>query len=379
MDRRYRPFFKLWIVALLAGGCTRAAAGPAPFLAPQSVPVTVSASLGAKLLPAVRPPSYLPGPLNGERVSRTAALRRPIAVIVDNYSPDARPQSGLSEASMIIETLVEGGITRLMALYLEQDPTRVGPVRSSRVYFDRWAAAFHSTLLHVGGNDDAQDLLWHLPPVFNIDEGPLPTGDTASADDPYWLRQDRDPPYSVYVDVARARTLVERRHQNWAYANASIRHKQPAAPSGRGRSGSLSISFVDPLYFQFPPLPDYAVRYDFDPASDTYLRVVGGARHVDAVTKKPLRAANIIVMRTGPGVADPQAGLTLYSISIPTIGAGPAWFFRDGAVLRGTWQQKDQFAPLRFFDRHGREVAFNPGQTWVEVLPEYSQATWSFR
>jgi hypothetical protein len=306
-------------------------------------------------------------------------LRRPIAVIVDNYSPDARPQSGLSEASMIIETLVEGGITRLMALYLEQDPTRVGPVRSSRVYFDRWAAAFHSTLLHVGGNDDAQDLLWHLPPVFNIDEGPLPTGDTASADDPYWLRQDRDPPYSVYIDVATARALVERRHQNWAYANASIRHKRPAPSGKRGRSGSLSISFVDPLYYQFPPLPDYAVRYDFDPASDTYRRVVGGAPHVDAVTKKPLRAANIIVMRTGPGVADPQAGLTLYSISIPTIGAGPAWFFRDGAVLRGTWQQKDQFAPLQFFDRHGREVAFNPGQTWVEVLPKYSQATWSFR
>jgi hypothetical protein len=247
------------------------------------------------------------------------------------------------------------------------------------VYFDRWAAAFHATLLHVGGNDDAQDLLWHLPPVFNIDEGPLPTDITTSADDPYWLRQDRNPPHSVYVNIAIARALVERRQQNWAYANASIRHKQRAMPSERGRSGTLSISFVDPLSFRFPALPDYTVRYDFDPASDTYLRSVGGAPHIDAVTKKPLRAANIIVMRTGPGVADPQAGPTLYSISIPTIGTGPAWSFRDGTVLQGTWQQKDQFAPLRFFDRHGKEVAFNPGQTWVEVLPEYSEATWTFR
>ncbi len=370
----------LCVMALISGGCSHSTAHlPSVSIAPPAPgSVPASASLDAAPLPTVQPPPYLPGPLNGESVPRSLALRRPIAVIIDNYAPDARPQSGLSPASMVIETLVEGGITRLMALYLEQDAPKVGPIRSSRVYFDQWAAAFHATLMHVGGNDDAQALLWYLPPVFNLDESPLEAGFSDSADNPYWSRQDRDPPYAVYANGDTARSYMERHHQNWAYAQASIPHKRPASLFQRGHPGSLTISYVDPLDFQIPANPDYTVRYDFDRATDTYLRTVGGAPHIDAVTKKPLRPANVIVMRTGTAVADAQAGATLESITIPTIGTGPAWYFRDGKVSAGRWQQKDQFAPLRFLDRHGRPVAFNPGQTWIEVLPKYSEATWTF-
>jgi hypothetical protein len=108
---------------------------------------------------------------------------------------------------------------------------------------------------------------------------------------------------------------------------------------------------------------------------------MGGTPHVDAATHQPLRPANVIVMRTGRAVADPFAGPTPESILIPVLGSGTAIYFRDGKVQRGWWHQKDGFAPLRFFDRRGREVAFNPGQTWIEVVPRNSgsSVSWSFR
>jgi len=106
---------------------------------------------------------------------------------------------------------------------------------------------------------------------------------------------------------------------------------------------------------------------------------MGGVPHIAQNTGVQLRPANVVVMQTRDAQPDPNAGPTPESILIPTLGSGTAWFFRDGTVSRGTWHQANQFAPLRFLDRGGRQIAFNPGQTWIEAVPASSKATWSFR
>jgi hypothetical protein len=82
-------------------------------------------------------------------------------VVIDNYAPDARPQTGLNRASLVFETLAEGGITRLMAIYLERDAPIVGPVRSARIYFNSWADGLQAIYAHAGGNSDALYQLGH--------------------------------------------------------------------------------------------------------------------------------------------------------------------------------------------------------------------------
>jgi hypothetical protein len=274
-----------------------------------------------------------------------------------------------------METLAEGGIMRLMAVYLEKDVARVGPVRSTRLYFDTWAAAFHAILIHVGGNDDAQALLWKLPPVYNIDQGTERF--IFGANVYFWRSADRSVPDNMYADEKGLRGYAAANHQDWPYRQASLPHREPASPERRGDTDSLTVSFVDPLFLFVHPIADYTVRYRFDRATDTYLRIVGGMLQTDAGSRKPLRAANVVVMETGPGTADPAAGPTIDSMTIPAVGSGAAMFFRDGKVVRGTWRQKDKFAPLQFLDVRGRPVAFNPGQTWIEVLPQGSTAIWS--
>jgi len=335
-------------------------------------------SLGLKSVPAIKPPAFIPGPLDGQSTPRAVALRRPLAIIIENYSPESRPQTGLSAASTVIETLAEGGITRFMGIYLEHDAPKVGPVRSTRMYFDNWAAAFHAILNHVGGNDDAQNLLWHLPSVFNVDENRWEVNLYDTGTPIFWRSADRAAPHNMYTSTFKTRAYAYGQHQDWAYTQAYFVHKQWAPLKQRGHSGQIAITFMNPLN----PIdqPDYDVRYVFNRASDTYTRFMGGSPHIDAATGKALAPSNVVIMRTGDATADPNAGPTPESILIPTIGKGRAWVFRDGTVQASTWQQANTFAPLRFYDRKGRQIALNPGQTWIEVVPASSHyVSWSFR
>lgn len=336
----------------------------------------VSASLGAKSLPAIKLPAYVPGPLNGESTPRAKALRRPVSVIIENYYPDSRPQSGLAAASAVFETLAEGGVTRFMAVYLEGDATKVGPVRSTRMYFDYWAAGLHTVLAHVGGNDDALALLWHLPRVFNLDENRWEKSLYDTGTPLFWRSQDRAAPHNMYTSTLKLRQYAAARRQNWVYMQASFPHK-PAAPlDRRGRAFTVSLNFENPLAPQDDPA--YDVKYVYDRASNTYERYMGGAPHVDTNTGRPLKPANVIMLKTGPAVADPAAGPTPESILIPVRGSGVAWYFMDGHVQRGKWQKaQDPNAPLHLLDRKGHPVALNPGQSWIEVLPSSSTASWT--
>lgn len=335
----------------------------------------VTASLGARDLPTISPPAYVPGPLDGYSTPRSRAIRRPLSVIIENYSPDSRPQSGLGGASTVVETLAEGGVTRFMAIYLENDSAKVGPVRSTRMYFDQLASGFHTILAHVGGNDDAQAALFHLPKVFNIDENKWEISLTQTGTPLFWRSANRVAPHNMYTSTYMLRAYAAKNGQNWAYTGTSLLHKSPPPLQQRGKAQTISISFENPLAPAF--VPDYAVRYVYDRKSNTYLRFMGGSAHVDADTNRQLRPANVIVMQTRDAVADPNAGPTPESILIPVIGSGPAVFFRDGKAQRGIWKQPNQFAPLQFYDRQGHQAAFDPGQTWIEVVP--SSSPWSFR
>lgn len=358
-------FSILLLVVFLLAGC----GGPSRAL---------SLSLGAKSLGSIHPPAYIPGPLDGESTPRARALRRPLAVMVENYSPDSRPQSGLGAASAVFETLAESGITRFMAVYLEHDAPKVGPVRSTRIYFDHWASSLHAIFAHVGGNDDALALLWHLPMVFNLDENRWEVNLYNTGTPLFWRSSQRAAPHNMYVNTNKLRHYAQKHGQNWVYNQVYFVHKHPAALAQRGPNGStINITFEDPLAPHVDP--NYTVRYVYDRASNTYRRFMGGSPHVDVATGRQLQPANVIIMRTGAPQADPAAGPTPESITIPNVGGGKAWFFRDGKVISGTWRLPNQYAPLRFYDRVGHQVALNPGQTWIEVAPPSSPVQWSAR
>jgi hypothetical protein len=103
-------------------------------------------------------PVNFPNPITGVLFKKSEAQswanRLPLGVIIENHN-SVRPQSGLSKADIVYEALAEGGITRFLAIYLQEDST-LGPVRSNRPYFLSWLSEYDAAYAHVGGSPDAQ-------------------------------------------------------------------------------------------------------------------------------------------------------------------------------------------------------------------------------
>lgn len=298
------------------------------------------------------------GALTGMPVSSDVGNRRPIAVMLDNLSPDARPQSGLNAASMVYETLAEGGITRFMAIYLENDAPMIGPVRSTRFYYNSWAAGLGVIFGHDGGNVDSLQELPGLTTIYNEDADKI-TG-------PFYRISSRVIPHNEYTSTTQLRLYAESHGGSTTGPPASLPHKDNAPIAQRPAQLALHIQFS---------YADYNVDWQFDRASDTYLRSMGGAPHVEASTGKQLTANNVVVMYTQQTAAsDP---FTPGAIRLRTEGSGNAVVYQDGVAIPGTWSKPSVDSPLQWLDRQGNPIPLNRGVTWVEVVPQGNQVTTS--
>jgi hypothetical protein len=290
------------------------------------------------------------GPLSGISVGRDVANRRPIAVTIDNFAPDARPQAGLDRASLVFETLAEGGITRFMAVYLEQDANMIGPVRSTRLYFNSWAAGLGVIFGHDGGNVDALQQLPTFHSVYNEDANQV--------SGPFWRISTRVAPHNEYTSTTRLRSYAASHGASTTGSAVSLPHKGDAPPGNRPAHFTLNVQFSS---------PEYNVTWQYEPLRNDYLRFMGGSPHTDAVTGNQLSAKNVIVMFTTETSAyDPY---TPGSIHLATEGTGKATVYEDGTAIQGTWSKQSVESPLQWLDSSGRPIKLNRGNTWVEVVP----------
>lgn len=298
------------------------------------------------------------GPLTGESVTRDVAGQRPVAVMIDNYSPDARPQSGLSDASLVFETLAEGGITRFLAVYLEHEAPVVGRIRSTRIYYNSWTAGLGAIFGHDGGNVDALRELPGLNTIFNVD------ADRTSG--VFYRTTDRQAPYNEFTSTERLRQYAQANGGSGGGSRMTIPHKDDAPASERPSSFALHVQFS---------YGEYNVDWRYDPAANDYLRSMGGSPHVDPTTGKQLTAKNVVVMRTSE-TPDPDP-FTHGAIKMRTEGTGAATVYEDGKAITGTWSKATVDAPLQWLDTSGNPIKLNRGTTWVEVVPQGNSVTTS--
>jgi hypothetical protein len=306
--------------------------------------------------PAARPtpiPSVVPGPLNGLPTSRRIAERRPLAAMVDNFYPDALPQTGLSRASVVFDALTEGGITRLMALFLEHDATRIGPIRSARAYFVSWAAGFRALFVHAGGSPSSLQLLPRTPSLIDLDALRSSTG--------FSRESDRPTPHDLYGSTSRVRAAAQRRGANVLAPSAGLAFGRELPLRSRGRSSSFVVTFSTPAVSS-PPA--YSVTYRYVRARNVYLRSQGGAPFVDRATHVQIAPKNVIVLYAHAALVpnDP-----LGRISLAAVGGGRATLFQNGHTVQGRWSKASTGSPLSLTRSDGQPMTLVPGQTWIEV------------
>jgi hypothetical protein len=303
--------------------------------------------------------------------------RRPLAVMIENHA-ESRPQSGLSYADVVYESVAEGGITRFMAVYycgIAVRNVNLAPVRSARTYYLPWVLEYDALYNHVGGagicSDETVDV--RAKALCQIDQYKIKDMDQFGISFPTCYRNyDRlEHPVAtehtmtcvtdklIALAGERGWTNVDAKGVSWDKNFVSWKFKDDAKEADRG--ASFSASFVAWKGYE----AEYGVRWDYDPASNMYKRWNGGVAHIDLENKAQLSARVVVVLfakETGP--VDDHMHL-LYG----NIGTGDAIVFQDGKAVKATWKKADRNARTIFYDSAGKEISLNRGQIWIEMLP----------
>jgi hypothetical protein len=295
------------------------------------------------------PPAVLPLLGTTGEVPPRAAL----AVKID--ATDAgRPQAGLLQADIVVEEVVEGGLTRLLAVFQSQDPATVGPVRSAR-----------STDLAVLAELGRPLFAWSgANPTFRaqVEAADLVDVGVAAVPDAYRRDDARPAPYNLFAAPDRLRDAADR-----ADAAAARTPPEPlfdyrpvgeplAGPGVRATGGLRSTMLAT------------AIGWTWNASSGLWERTQNGTPHVDADGAR-VAVANVVVRLTpyaDSGVRDSRGAVVPEA---QPVGEGDAWLLSDGQAQPGRWHKDAVDAPTTYTDTDGNPLRLTPGTTWIELVP----------
>jgi hypothetical protein len=312
-------------------------------------PTTTATTVAPTTTSTSKPPPPV-SPLTGLAQPNAAQLQRPAVVVkIDNVDP-ARPQSNINGADIVYEEEVEGGLTRLAAVFQSGYPDPIGPIRSGRLTDIAIIDDLNHPVFAYAGTNGLFLPQLRAQPVTDLDidnHGEL------------FFRSGGNAPHNLYANTT-------------ALAAASTTHAPPPplfhylAPghafsgAGAAPAGHVAITF-----------PAATAAWTYDVPSRTWMRAQNGTPDVDRAGIQ-ISAANVVLQfvsyftsawatgEGGPPAPIPEGQL---------IGNGQAWVFSGGKVVKGTWARPGLPNVTAFTDSAGAPIALAPGRTWVELVP----------
>lgn len=293
-------------------------------------------------------------PLDGKIYPENDAQRHALGVIVENH-PDARPQFGLIEASVVYEAVAEGGITRFLAIFGPKLPSKVGPVRSARTYYLDWCLEYDCFFSHVGGNIDALDLIPKLA-IKDLDQfryGVSKYGKTYYRVPKPGVASE----HTMYVEPTKLYDIAK--NNKWPLTGdfPKIKFKQESKESDRPASAEVKIEISS---------QSYNTQWTYDRKSNTYARIMGGVPHLDGSSNQQIKSSVLIVQEV---INKPiVTRINEQGMQFTTVGNGKAKIFQDGKSIEATWKKTSQQTATKFLDENSNEIKFIPGQRWITVV-----------
>lgn len=294
----------------------------------------------------VPPPDPIYSPLTGTEVTEALASRPITGVMIEN-SIDARPQSGLEEAGIVFEAIAEGGITRFLALFQESQPGNIGPIRSARPYYVRWAAGYDARYVHSGGSGEALALIRQLG-VKDMDHGQY--GERVAS-----RVSNRFAPHNVYTSMERVDSLGN----ELGYTSSKF---TPFARKVDEKPTAEAPATANRIDFNISSA-NYNTFYNYDATTNTYSRFMAGVPHLDQESGKQIKPKNVVALYMSYSI-HPNRIHSVYG----NVGTGEAEIFQDGKVIKATWRKTSDTASLELIDVAGEPIELNRGQTWITAI-----------
>lgn len=287
-------------------------------------------------------------PLTGLPTDGADATAAPVLIVKIDNTPSSRPQAGLAMADLVFDVLVEGGVSRFLAVFQSAVPEEVGPVRSAREVDPKLIEPFGALFSYSGG----QDFVVSRVRSVATDVGFPRLGDAA-----YYREADRPAPYDLMVrtaDVMDTETLG---------LPTALLFGDLADGAGEAATEiSLSLSSLNEVAYAF--------------ADGVYQRSVGGEEHLDAAGDR-VAASNVAVVFVDllPTGRTDSAGSPVPDYDV--VGSGAAVVFREGRAIEGTWQRATSADLFAFVDGSGAQIPLASGSTWIEVVPNGRPFSWN--
>ena len=286
-------------------------------------------------------------PLTGIEPDKESRIARPaIAVKIENSSI-AYPLKGLDKAEIVYEELVEGGITRFLAMYHCTDADLAGPIRSARVVDPAimtpttYILAFSGANQHVFGRLDEAGIIQIEENAAGAAMQRVETGDSFE--------------HTLFADTAAVRKIGREQYDEPPPEDVYVFGDLPEGKSRKATEIEITFSANSVVSYTFDTGKYY--RYQAD---EPFMADTGEQIAVDNVLLE-LHTVNL----SGPADVAGTAGTEIADVT----GSGPAVLFRDGRMIRGMWVREAIEDPVRFTTKDGAELVLKAGTTWIHLVP----------
>lgn len=299
-------------------------------------------------------------PLTGLPVVEDISMYRPYAIMINNLKK-AQPQQGISQADIIFEALVEGGITRMMAVY--QDVSHVGvigSVRSSRHYFLDLAQGLDAVYIHAGGSALAYDAIYSRN-ITHLD------GVNGGKQDIFYRDAARRASMGYEHSLMTSGELIseyvpqynfETEHKDGYVLNMSF--IDDGTPQNGQEANSVIVHFSS----------GKSTTFDFSREEGRYYVSQYGSAYADGNDDIQLSFTNVLVLYAK---VYQISGDTAGRLETILTGSGSGYFFCGGKYIEISWSKENHASPFVFTDSNGNALTFSRGKTYVNIVSKNNE------
>ena len=275
---------------------------------------------------------------------------RPIAVMIDNHS-DAWPQAGLQKAYMIYEIIVEGGETRLMALFKGADVEKIGPVRSARHYFLDYAMENDAIYTHFGESPQASSDIKR----YSIDEidGISEDGTT------FWRVKDKAAPHNAVTSMEKLIQSAKNKKYKMTSNKESVLNYVTDEVNLEDGQDAFSITI--------PHSQLQTVEYVYDEENKVYERYARNDLQTDWDTEEPITTKNIIITFCDNYTLNDSENKGRQGLK--NIGTFDGYYITNGKAIKIKCIKEARDEVTTYQDLQGNEIDVNDGNTFVNICP----------
>lgn len=287
--------------------------------------------------------------LTGEPVDIEIGTQRPFAIMINNIY-DAMPQSGISQAEILYECLVESDITRLMGVFQDiEDLNKVGSIRSARHDYIEFAKDQEAIFTHYGQSVFAQNV---------IDAGyPTISGLTGYGEDVFYRGSDFPAPHNVFTDkegllLGLEYTGLTREYSEGYESRLTFNSEDTVAETGN-TANKVTLPFV----YSNP-------WFEYDAETGLYKRFQYETEHIDAVNGEQLTFENLIIQYASYEVISNDGHKDFH-----LVGSGDGLWISNGKAVEIRWERASENDKTTYVYADGSPVNLNPGKSYIAIVP----------